>query len=282
MIQSSIAAIRSWNHRRIAERRTRRRAERQGLPVLCVMACVKDEGRSIREWVDHYFWQGAAHLLVIDNGSSDETVGILQAHPRRADITLFEWPEPHQQLRHYRRALVQARIRERFQWLIVADGDEFWFAKSGAPLADVLAGLERIDLVYCNWTLFGTASDGAHPASLRKDLIRCRPRPGEHDFTKWAVRTEALADPSMLAIHKVAGIRSTHTVSDMHQFQINHYYTQSRSYWGEVKMRRGSAVSPENAAKRTWAVFEGFEAGCTETDELLAMRVRAAEAASGG
>ncbi|HLQ17777.1 MAG TPA: glycosyltransferase family 2 protein [Tabrizicola sp.] len=254
-------------------------AAKDSRDILCVIGCMKDEARHITEWIDHYFWQGAAHLVVIDNGSTDETARLVEEHPRRRDITLFRWPRPFHQIGHVRRAVTEARLLERFQWLVAADGDEFWFAKSGAPLSQVLSEFERIDLVYCNWTLFGSAADGAPPASLRTELTRCQPALGSHDFTKWAVRTDALSQPAMLSIHKVNGIESGRTVSDTHLLQLNHYFTQSRAYWRDVKMARGSAVDPAHSVLRTWEMFEDFERDCTAFDDRLARLVLASAGA---
>lgn len=215
---------------------------------------------------------------MIDNGSTDDTLRILQDHPRFSDMTLFQWDRPFHQIGHTRRAVRDARIRERFQWLIVADGDEYWFATSGQPLAEVLAEYHQIDLIYCNWTNFGTAPGGKDPASLRKELVRCQPELGPHAFTKWAVRTSAVKRLSMLGIHKVSRADSSRTVSDTRRLQINHYFSQSRSYWRDVKMQRGSAVDPATSKLRTWEMFDVLEAGCTAVDERLARLVREADA----
>lgn len=273
-IHLAIARLRSWNRERVR----RRRAARANREVFSVLTCVKNEALHISEWIDHYFWQGAAHLVIIDNGSTDDTVRRIETHPRRRDITLFQWSRPFHQIGHCRRAIRETRLRERFHWLIVADGDEFWFSPSGEPLARVLPQFQRIDLIYCNWTLFGNAPSGEHPATLRDTLVRCQPDPGAHDFTKWAVRTDALRNLDMLEIHKVGGIDSRKTVSDGHKLQINHYFTQSRSYWRDVKMQRGSAVDPATSKLRTWEMFDTFEAACTATDDRLARLVRAERA----
>lgn len=238
------------------------------------MVIVKNESLNIREWADHYFWQGAAHLVIIDNGCTDSTIGLLKAHPRSGDMTFFNLPRPYRQAEHYRYAFKHGKIKQNFRWLIVADGDEFWFSPSGRSLPEVLKSLEASELIYCNWTNFGSSGSETHPASLRKELTRCAPLLAPHELTKWAVRTDAIRRPSQIRVHKVAGCSSTSTVSENEQLQINHYVTQSQFFWSEVKMKRGDVFNPANDAARNMKMFDDLEAGFTATDDRLAARVR--------
>lgn len=238
--------------------------------VLCVMIIVKNESLNIREWIDHYLWQGAAHLFVIDNGSTDNTIDLVETHPRKDEITLFRLSAPYRQVEHYRHVFREAQIKSRFKWLIAADADEFWFDKSGLKLCDSLKEFDDFDLVYCNWTIFGSSGRKMHPNSLRLELTQCHPKLGPHQMTKWAVRTDAIKKLSMIGIHKISGCSSSHTISDNERLQINHYFTQSLQYWTEVKMRRGDAVDPANDAARTMQIFADLEAGCTARDDKLA------------
>lgn len=241
------------------------------------MTIVKNEALNMREWLDHYFWQGAAHIFVIDNGSTDATVQIVENHPNRVDITLFRLDRPYRQTEHYRHVFKTSKIKKRFRWLIISDADEFWFAKLGQGLPGALAELDDFDLVYCNWTIFGTSGHNAHPASLRSELKSCQPALGPHQFSKWAVKTDAIRRLSSIGIHKISGCRSSHTISDNERLQINHYFTQSMRYWTEVKMRRGDAFDPANDTARNMRMFDEIEAGCTVQDHLLAGLVRGSQ-----
>lgn len=275
-IEKAIARIRSWNKARLRRHRAHSKAVTQDDRALfCVMTIVKNEELNIREWIDHHFWQGAAHIFVIDNGSEDSTVELVETHRRKSDITIFRLPRPYRQAEHYRHVYKTAGIRSRFRWLIIADADEFWFDKSGKGLPDALQSLDAFDLVYCNWTIFGSSGHQAHPASLRKELTACQPALGPHQLTKWAVKTDAIEKPSAIGIHKVSSCRSTHTISDNERLQINHYFTQSIQYWKEVKMRRGDVFDPANDTARNMRMFEEIEAGCTERDDSLSLMVQA-------
>lgn len=274
-LQLAVAKIRSWNKARLRRHRDHAKEDsRDGRDPLCVMTIVKNESLNIREWIDHHFWQGAAHLFIIDNGSTDDTLRLIETHPRISDMSIFRLPRPYRQAEHYRYVYKTARIRSRFKWLLIADADEFWFDKAGKGLLDALRSLDDFDLVYCNWTIFGTAGHDAHPASLRTELTTCQPTLGPHQLTKWVAKTDAIKRPSAIGIHKVSDCKSTHTISDNERLQINHYFTQSRQYWTEVKMRRGDAFDPANDTARNMRMFEQTEAGCTVKDDRLASLLR--------
>lgn len=96
------------------------------------MCIVKNENLNIDEWIDHYFWQGADHLFIIDNGSTDDTFERVQQRAKGHDkITVVKRAQRHKQDAHYQDVFLKFQMRKRFRWLLVADADEFWFAPSG-------------------------------------------------------------------------------------------------------------------------------------------------------
>jgi hypothetical protein len=47
---------------------------------LSVLSIFKNETINLKLWLDHYLWQGAEHFYLIDNGSTDEPLNILQEY----------------------------------------------------------------------------------------------------------------------------------------------------------------------------------------------------------
>ena len=52
----------------------------------CLM--IKNEGKYIEEWMDHYISEGVEHFYIIDNGSTDNTLELLKKYEDL--ITLFK------------------------------------------------------------------------------------------------------------------------------------------------------------------------------------------------
>ncbi len=271
-------ALHRLNRDRLERRHARRAARADDRHPLAVMVQMKNEARVVDEWIDHYLWQGAEHVFVIDNASTDATVDRVLPWVERGVATLVSMPEPYRQKRHYGRVFRQYAIRSRFRWLIAADADEFWFVKDGRRLAEVLdADFEGTDVIYCNWRVFGCGGRVAHPTSLRRELVLSDPVPAAHVSTKWAVRTDAVRNVRQLGIHKVSGASSSRTLSANETFQINHYMTQSEEFWRSVKMDRGDACGADKDAYRDMALFREVDGRCTQTDRRLADLVAEAD-----
>ena len=261
-----IARVKSWNRERLKRHRARKHDARA---QLAVMGIVKNEELNIAEWIEHYQWQGADHIFLIDNGSTDSTRDIIR---RYGNVTLLERPEPHRQVEHYRWAYTHCQIRKRFNWLLIADADEFWFCKEGGRVADALERFPETSVIYCNWSIFGGGGE-KHPKSLRAELTL---RQACHDHSKWVARTDALRDSEGINIHRVHGADSGKTLTDYETFQLNHYMTQSREFWETAKMARGDVYQEEWDRRRGWAEFDDINSKCDTVDDTLARQVIAA------
>lgn len=104
-----------------------------------VVLLVRDGAWFLPRFLDHHLALGAAHVLVIDNGSTDETAALC----RRPGVTLLRNPLPARLNESALRAELAQRVA-RGGWLLFADADEL----VELPLAgaDALARLAG----YCN------------------------------------------------------------------------------------------------------------------------------------
>lgn len=259
------------------QRRKIRAIKRDVLPdrrkTLCVLAIMKNESLNIDEWIDHYIWQGADHIYIIDNGSTDDMPSKIEASKHKERITLVVMPGKHQQEAHYRSVVKKFNIQKKFKWLLIVDSDEFCFAKKAATLPEALSQLDWFDVIYMQWTNFGCKDQTDHPKSLRTGLLYRHEDLGSHVYTKWFAKTEFAAGKG-ISIHKVRGARSARTITANDEFQLNHYWTQSLQFWRSVKMTRGDAALPEADYDRSLQRFEDFNAQATVQDTLLAERLR--------
>lgn len=257
-----------------------RRTQAQKPYRLAVMGIVKNESMIIDEWIDHYLWQGADRVFLIDNGSTDDTVDRIRAWADAHPVTLEIRPEPHKQVKHYRASYVAQRIRRGYEWLLVADSDEYWYCPDGRSVANALSGYEGMHLIHANWTNFAPFEGEGHPESLRRALVMRRPGLGSYINRKWVCRTAYLT-PRGIGLHRVDGVPSRYVISDNETFRINHYQEPSALYYRTVKMTRGDASSKNSDRVRTEAHFQKILTLPKEPDTRLADMVAARDASAG-
>ena len=103
------------------------------------IAMVRDEADVIRLSVRHHLALGLDGVLVVDNGSSDDTPRLLE-QMRRGDDRI-EWSAdagPYHQA-EILTALAREAVRRGADWVLPFDADEFWWVRGG-DLRAVLAG----------------------------------------------------------------------------------------------------------------------------------------------
>ncbi|WP_171052698.1 glycosyltransferase family 92 protein [Ruegeria sediminis] len=239
-----------------------------------MLGILKNEAFNIREWVEHYAGQGAEKVFLIDNGSTDGSLERIADHVASGLVETISLPQPHKQIHHYWTAFQHFRIAERCEWMVIADLDEFWFCKDGGGLSDALAEYQDYDVIYANWSQFGTSGFVDHPDSLRRQLVWKKPQLGPHNCKKYLARTSVPTKSLDIRLHKIMGADSSRTISDNIRFQINHYQVQSRKFWTEVKMTRGDADRFHQDDMRRIEFLEAYDRECTEQDTLLAGMIR--------
>ena len=241
-----------------------------------VIAIMKNETTVLREWLDHYRWQGVDKVFLIDNGSSDNPLSILQNEIHSGFVEFFSRTAPHRQDSHYQDVFKCAKIRLKVEWLIMADLDEYWFSPLG-DLKKAIAAIEsNFDLVYANWVLFGSSGHVKQPPSVREGFVHRWQELGGHPSTKWVCRTCRIRSRKNISMHKVGGIDSRRVISDNVAFHLNHYPIMSREYFQNVKMTRGSADNKIFDSLRTIDYFEAYDKPATIKETLLADMVRKA------
>ena len=262
-----------WNRRRVAKINSRRRLGQKYEFELAVLGIMKNEEQNVEEWIEHYLWQGAGRIFLIDNGSTDKTVELLQPWVERGLVEIIHLTEPYRQREHCHTAVRKFKILKKARWLLIADLDEFWFCKDGSGVAEKLESYEEADLIYASWSDFGSSGHIQHPESLRTELtFRC-PRSSARYIGKWVCRTSALKRVGSISIHHVLCVSSAATLTDNDTFQINHYKIQSRDFWENTKLRRGDSHFETN--NRTMEEFYAIDQAATVEDRVLADMVLA-------
>ena len=274
-MKNLIYKLRHWNRDRKLKRSQRKifdlnKSYKYRLAVLGIM---KNEAMNICEWISHYQKEGVQAIYLIDNGSTDSTLNLLAPWVQSGFVKFIALPERHKQIDHYWTAIEKFKIKDDCQWLIVADLDEFWFCKARTSLFDSVSAFGDQDVIYVNWSIFGSNGYTNHPKSIRVSLTKRQAALGENRFTKYLVRTSVLKEKATLGIHKIYLADSSRVISDNQTYQINHYATQSQEYFKSVKMTRGDANNSYHDNTRTLDYFHKYDSLCDIEDIELSSRL---------
>ncbi len=106
---------------------------------LVMTLLVKNEADIIKENVEFHIRKGVDHIIVTDNGSTDETVDLLQPYIRAGLLTLLYEPEQDYSQSKWvtRMALIAARDMGA-DWILSNDADEFWWCGKESGLKNHL------------------------------------------------------------------------------------------------------------------------------------------------
>ena len=260
---------------------------------LSVLAIFKNETMNLKLWLDHYLWQGVDHFYLIDNGSTDDPLSILQEYIDQGTVTYTYRPERFQQRHLYQQVYDNEKLQENTQWCCVCDLDEFFYGTNNnttvnlrdiastatddvvRPLAnvllrDVLQSMEsETDVILSNWVMFGHENLVEHPKDIRTAIVH---REVElNGNTKCIFKTKGVTS-SMVHIHSLENYQGPVKVEN-ERIHLNHYVLQSLEFFQNVKMTRGAADCPQHENVRTMSYFHRYNVNCTLLDEQLKLQV---------
>lgn len=160
------------------------------------MAAIKNEAPYLNEWLAFCVLEGIEHILLYDNGSTDDSKEVLRPWIEAGIVELFDWPihwKNGAQTRAYADAL--RRLRGRTRWAAFIDPDEYLFSPTGKRLPEILRRYESHAGVIVNWQCYGTSGHETRPTGLTIESYTRRAR------TDWARnrRVKTIVDP-LLAV----------------------------------------------------------------------------------
>jgi hypothetical protein len=202
---------------------------------------------AMEEWIEHYFWQGADLLILLDNNSTDGGAEIAKKH---SNVIVIDAPKPHAQDENYFTIGYPCAIKNDVDVIAVLDLDEFMFGQDGRPLKShvekyINQGYSQISV---HWTMFGSSGHINQPKSIRKS------------FT-WRKKTLQTNLKSIWKVSHVKEIRCHKsivrgpTLEVTSGIQLNHYKIQSKEFYTKIKMKRGDAQLNNWNESRDWATF---------------------------
>ena len=230
---------------------------------LSILAIMKNEAMNLKIWIDHYISQGVDHFYLIDNGSDDESINIIDdLIKNNYPITLHILLDKHVQVKHYRYVYDKENLKEATKWLIVADLDEFFYCKN-SKISNELQNYEDYDFITSKWRMFGSNNYIKHPKDIRISLTKRVKKLNPN--TKYIFQTKNI-NSSSVDIHWLNdGYTNNIELSDV--FRLNHYPIQSEEFFKKVKMTRGAADQEINV--RDWDYFDTYNIDTHYNDEDL-------------
>lgn len=236
---------------------------------LSVLAIFKNETMNLKLWLEHYLWQGVEHFYLIDNGSTDEPLNILQEYIDKGIVTYYYLLEKHKQAEHYRHVFDNEKLKEKTIWLTICDLDEFFYGVDQKLVSKVKSLENNFDYILCNWKMFGSDGHIMQPKDIRTDITHCAEKLWRE--TKYIFKTNVIKKTSSISIHLLTDIPYIHKNRIRYANQLirlNHYPIQSLEFFKKVKMTRGAADNKDYENVRDLSYFKKYDHKET-TDETL-------------
>jgi len=254
-------------------------------PGLVVVGIFKNEAPNLGAWLDYYLnAQGAVAAILVDNGSTDDWQRAVAPFGDRVRVTTDG--AAHRQAALYDKYALPLLKREfPRDWAVVVDLDEYLYARDPAKrwpptlaqtVRDVLDPGAAND-VPVPWKMFGSSGRDTQPRNgtvcgftWRRAYHKPMIIPG-----KSLARVAAL-ERFVIHSHVVAGREGPHRTLISEELlkaaplHLNHYAIQSRQYFRETKMSRGSVNNMRAEKVRTWDYFRKYDWNHVEDTELAA------------
>ena len=211
---------------------------------LSIIGLFKNESMNLKEFIDHYRWQGVEHFYLMNNGSTDDFMPILEQY--KDVVTLYDKPERWSSVAHYNWAFNE--VKNKTFWFGIVDLDEFIFGTQ-EPLVQVLQMNENYSRVVCPWLMFGTCEGYDHPKSVRKGFTKRMSHP--HHDAKCFSRSDKTVK---VHIHTHQYV-DDNVLVESEKLHHNHYNIQSQEFWAKVKHVRGAPDGQSQENVRTWDMF---------------------------
>lgn len=138
---------------------------------LVLVTYFKNEALNIREFIRHYINEGVEHFYMIDNGSTDNYLEIINHNTPRGLITIVRDDHNHTlpeglQNNLLRKYFTSLLINEA-NWVIIVDLDEFIYSTDmTSTISDTLNKFDyNVKRIFLLWKLFGGNNVIKHPVN---------------------------------------------------------------------------------------------------------------------
>ena len=255
----------------------------------------KNESWGMREWIEHYKLHGVEHIVMVNDGSTDDYLPILQPYIDEGYVTLYQNELTQRvvgrQVDINNRYFIGKGHLDDTQWFAALDMDEYLYSPNHIDIKEVLKTKEEYASLEVNWAYFTSNGHLTQP----ENIVESFTQRVEYNASVYA-RAPNSDHPQNIGSHGPKTIVNTRfnvwgigihdsmvngpkvNVSYMSRPEspeliINHYQLQSREYWEKVKMYRGDVNHWFRGNVRDFELFEAFDKiGIVEDNALKNMK----------
>ena len=231
---------------------------------IALCGIVKNEIRSVVEWIAHYKALGFTDFVVYDNESTDGTGDVLQALDDAGELIRIEWPHAMGE-RPQRAAYEHMRKHSAADWIAFFDVDEFLLLRRDRSIADFLARFDAdVSAISINWVVFNSGGQARYRAApVMERFTESLERKANYNRSMKAMgRRQKLAGTGIHRLTVSEGRYVTATGKDAEfvtgqimrrhepQLAVLHHYMVKSLEEFEEKRNRGHANSQDPLRKR--------------------------------
>jgi len=266
---------------------------------LCLIAIFKNESHILEEYVNHYLKQGVDKLFLINNGSDDDYLIKLQPFINNNYVEIVTDNRRHIQTECYNKYYLQKC--KNYDWVIVADLDEFIYARRGFKTIKQYLNLldHRVSSVFIPWKLFSSNGLKQQPTSVIKSFTKRTNYDKNDEFQgiikhnglkysliKSIIRTKYLVNINVHSsttlvnnnmtsnnVKRLKGEPSDFCLIDenilKHSYlHLNHYAIQSHDWFMKIKKTRGDVDSENVDNIRDEKYFNDYDIASNDIDDF--------------
>ena len=234
---------------------------------LSVLSIFKNEMMNLKVWLDHYLKQGVNHFYLIDNGSTDHPMNLLEEYINNGLLTYIYTSGKHRQIEYYRKVFEKYKLKQTTLWLAVCDLDEFYFGINKKLIDFLKDNEDKYDVIKSNWFMFGSSNFIKHPDNILTSMIYRSE--SLHSNTKYIFKPASLQNIINIDIHELKGFQpKSRILIENDLIHLNHYPIQSVEYFQKIKMTRGACdwIGHENV--RNMEYFKSYDNNSILDDTL--------------
>jgi glycosyltransferase involved in cell wall biosynthesis len=251
---------------------------------IALCGIVKDEIRSIVEWLAHYKALGFTDFLIYDNESTDGTTEILRVLEEAGELVHLDWPHA-VGLRPQRLAYEHARRHSDVDWLAYFDVDEFLNLRQDPDIGHFMARFDPdVSAIAINWVVFGSGGQETYrPVPVVERFTDALPGDDRLSHTvKSIARRQSIVGSGIHLVDPDQGRYVNPSGRDV-RFQkrqgvwrpdvrvaaLHHYSIKSREEYVQKRARGGANTQAHDDRRaKLDRNFAAYDAGGVRNDEL--------------